>query len=91
MISRMHSAYKFRKGVTTELFKNEFVSVVQSISLDSMSSSTTVKPSNIQYNSALTVDLSGIINANMNFPTFKEFADYLYSYILSNVQRLLKM
>ena len=46
---------------------------------------TPVKPSNIQYNSTLTIDLFGIINvkANMNFTMFKEFADYLYWYIIS--------
>ena len=92
----MRSAYKCRKGVTTELFKNEIFGVARSISLGSMSLyqgvkadllkglSTAVKHSNIQYSSALTIDLSGIINAkaNMNFRTFKEFSDYLYSYIL---------
>ena len=93
----MRSACKLRKYATTELFKNEIFGVAQSISLDSMSLyqgvkadllkclSTAVKPSNIQYNSALTIYLFGIINvkANMNFPTFKEVADYLYSHILS--------
>ena len=85
MISRMRSAYKFIKDDTADLFKNEIFGVAQSISLDSMSSSNTGKPSNMPYNSALTIDLSEIINAkaNINFPTFKEFAVYLYSYILS--------
>ena len=85
IISRMRSAYKFRNDATTELFQNEIFGVAQSISQDSMSLyhgvktdllkglSTAVKPINIQYNSSLTIDLSGIINvkANMNFPTFK--------------------
>ena len=62
MIWRMRSAYKFRKDATTELFKNEIFGIAQSISRDFMSLSTTVT-SNIQYNSALTIELSGIINA----------------------------
>ena len=93
----MRSAYKFRKDATTELFKNEIFGVAQCISQDSISLyhgvksdilkrlPTVLKPTSMQCDSSLTIDLSGIINAkaNMNFTTFKEFADYLYSYILS--------
>lgn len=93
----MRSAYKFRKDATTELFKNEIFGVAQCISQDSISLyhgvksdilkrlPTVLKPTSMQCDSSLTIDLSGIINAkaNMNFTTFKELADYLYSYILS--------
>ena len=92
MVSKLRSAYKFRKEYVTDLFQHEMFGIAQSMATDSStlyhgqkSDVTTPKPNITAFSSSLTIDLSGVINAKaeMKYSSFLDFVRSLYKYILA--------